>query len=589
MTATSSTQIGGAKTTYTDETGAFRMRALIPGAFEVRAQAPKLSPVVQKDVQVGITAAAELTFIMEVQTTADEVMVVQKAPLVSTTRANVTEDFSSEFVEALPHAGRDNIHRDMLGSVAGSVANRMRGGSANQTIVTQDGFDMGPPGKTISPSLKSSAAFEIQTAGYGADNPTASGGVLNLVTRSGSNKFEFEFNATADSNSLQFFRDERDTRSDTFYYVINPMVAGPIIQDKLWFFINTETHFTQDGRQPDIEGIFRRPPARPADHPEGVDQADLAGDQPEQAVGHHQLRVALRAQPGRRRGHRARGPGGPQDPANLPGRHLGVGAARRPHPAQSGGGDLSSPSTSTPRCCRDNPDCDQIPATVQTFPRQQRLGNSHNHTRTDVYGLQFVNRLEWLPSGKLLGEHSLQIKDRFYTEQEVRKASRPGDRLYELNGPNPLALTTFYANDPRYEEPRFGWFIGTDTLTKNVITLVRQLAAHPPSHLDPVAVSRLRQRQQQRRRRRDRHEHLGAGPGRRLGRHPRRAIGGAGQRQQLCRSGRRGGGPPHHRQPGFAALPLEPGHLGVRQQLRDERRTVAQHHRAALRPLGVRR
>ena len=170
---------------YTDENGAFRMRALIPGTFEVRATAAKLSPVVQKDVQVGITAPAELTFVMEVQTTADEIIVVQKAPLVSTTRANVTEDFSSEFVEALPHRGRDNIHRDMLGSVAGSVANRMRGGAANQTIVTQDGFDMGPPGKTISPSLKSSAAFEIQTAGYGADNPTASGGVLNLVTRSG--------------------------------------------------------------------------------------------------------------------------------------------------------------------------------------------------------------------------------------------------------------------------------------------------------------------------------------------------------------------------------------------------------------------
>ena len=80
---------------------------------------------------------------MEVKTTAEEVTVVQKAPLVSTTKPNVSEEFGNDFVEALPHHTRDNIHRDMLGSVAGSVGNRMRGGGANQTLVTQDGFDMG--------------------------------------------------------------------------------------------------------------------------------------------------------------------------------------------------------------------------------------------------------------------------------------------------------------------------------------------------------------------------------------------------------------------------------------------------------------
>ncbi len=213
ITATSPTQIGGTKVTYTDVEGAFNLRALIPGTFEVRASAPNMASLVQKDVKVGITSAAELNLMMEVKTTQEEVTVVQKAPVVSTTKPNVTEDFSNDFVEALPHHTRDNIHRDMLGSVAGAVGNRMRGGGANQTLVTQDGFDMGVPGRVISPAFKSTAAFEIQTAGYGADNPTAPGGMLNLVTRSGSNKFEFEFNATADADQLRFFRDNVDTRA----------------------------------------------------------------------------------------------------------------------------------------------------------------------------------------------------------------------------------------------------------------------------------------------------------------------------------------------------------------------------------------
>ena len=152
IVATSSTQIGGPKVAYTNDEGSFRIRALIPGVFEVKATAATLRTVVQKDVRVGITAPAELSLVMEVMTTVEEVKVLEKSPLVSTTKPNLREEFSNDFVESLPHHGRDNIHRDMLGSVAGSMSNRMRGGMANQTIVTQDGFDMGPPGKTISPA-----------------------------------------------------------------------------------------------------------------------------------------------------------------------------------------------------------------------------------------------------------------------------------------------------------------------------------------------------------------------------------------------------------------------------------------------------
>src|SRR4051812_33303546 len=48
VTATSPTQIGGAKNAYTDDEGAFRLRQLIPGTFEVRASGPKLRTLLQK-------------------------------------------------------------------------------------------------------------------------------------------------------------------------------------------------------------------------------------------------------------------------------------------------------------------------------------------------------------------------------------------------------------------------------------------------------------------------------------------------------------------------------------------------------------
>jgi hypothetical protein len=470
VSATSSTQIGGEKIGFTNDEGSFRIRSLIPGTFEIKVTAPGLQPLIQKDIRVGITAPVELNLQMDVKTAVEEIKVVQKAPLVSTSRPNVAEEFGSEFVEALPHHARDNIHRDMLGSVAGAVSNRMRGGSANQTIVTQDGFDMGPPGKTISPALKSSAAFEIQTAGYGADNPTAAGGILNLVTRSGSNKFEFEFNATAESNSLQFFRDSRDPRSDTYYYVINPMIAGPIIKDKLWFFFNTETHITQDGRQRDAEGVLADPIPKKRFIQKGSTKLtwQVTSRNKLSGIVNYELPNEI---------NRVDGLGVEQDAQET--RHtqrifLGFiweSVLRDDLIFRSQIGGTYLPEHIYPGRCDTEPvTCDNIPSITQTFPRSLKLQNDNNHTRTDVYGLQLVNQVDWFVESKTFGEHNVQVKDRFYAEQEIRKVSHPGDALYEINGNTPAAMTTYYANDPRYEPARYGWFIGTDNLMKNVVT-----------------------------------------------------------------------------------------------------------------------
>jgi hypothetical protein len=472
VTATSPTQIGGTKVAYTNEEGSFRMRALIPGTFEVQASAPTLQTVIQKDVRVGITAPAEVNLVMQVETAVEKVTVVQKAPLVSTTKPNVKEEFDADFVESLPHATRDNIHRDMLKSVPGVVINRMRGGSANQTLFTQDGFDMRTPGGGgISPALKTTAAFEVQTAGYGADNPAASGGIMNLVTRSGSNKWEFEFNATADASYLRFFRDARDSRVDTFYYVLNPMVSGPIIKDKLWFFFNTETHLTSDGRAPDIEGVFADPAPRERFIQKGSVKLtwQITPRNKLSAITNYELPYEINRVDGLGIAPEAqeirftqRWFGGLIWESLLSDKML----------LRSQVGTTFIPEHIYPSLCKTEPDeCDHRIPYLQTSPRTQRWGNHNNHTLTDILSFQAVNHLDYFAESKLLGEHNFQLKDRFYTERETRRQSRPGDKQIELNGLENLAETTYYSNDPRYEPERFGWWINFHTLTKNTITL----------------------------------------------------------------------------------------------------------------------
>jgi hypothetical protein len=469
VTATSPTQIGGAKTVYTSDEGTFRIRQLFPGTFELRASASKLKTVIQREIKVGITAPAEVNIVMEVDSGGvEEVKVVEKAPTVSTTTSNVKEVYDLDFVEAMPFNSRDQVFNQMVGQIGGAVGTRVRGGAGNQTIFTQDGFDM----RDQYPVTKASAAYEIQSAGYGADNATASGGLVNLVTKTGSNKFEFEFNATGENDALRFGKDNRDGRGN-YYYVLNPAIAGPIIRDKLWYAFTAEAHFLGRGRDPDIEGIL--PPPLP--YQKGINKGTLKltwqmttrnklsflsnFDSAWERNMREGLGIEQEAQQNRR--------------AGLSGLWgliweslLTDDLVFRTQAAYS-----RRPQHWYPWNCESNPvNCEHIPMVVQKYPRRVESASAPEHRREDLHVYQAFSQLQWFVSNKLLGEHSVVLKNQFYTEQETRRFSRPGDTLYELNGPGVKeAKTTYYSNDPRFENPRYGWWIATDTIFRNNLSL----------------------------------------------------------------------------------------------------------------------
>ena len=208
---------------YTNEEGSFRFAAVEPGVFQLDASAPNMQTVVQKGVNVGINSPAEVNMVMEVKTATEEIKVVERPPVVSTTSVNLKSEFDQDFLASMPMNSRDSIHDQFLNSVGGAVNTRVRGAGSNQIVYTQDGFDMKNQGST----LKAVSAYEIQTGGYGAENPVAPGGLMNLVTKSGSNKLEFDLNMTADADQLRFFRDSTDSRGPNSFYVDQSRRLGP--------------------------------------------------------------------------------------------------------------------------------------------------------------------------------------------------------------------------------------------------------------------------------------------------------------------------------------------------------------------------
>jgi hypothetical protein len=468
VTASSDTQIGGKKTAYTNEEGGFRFPQLIPGKFQVKAEAPKLQTVVQDNIAVGINSPAEINMVMEVAATkVEEIKVLDKAPVVSTTTANVKETFDVDMVDSMPHDNRDVIFQQVTNYTAGTIrGGRIRGGGGTQTLYMMDGFNM----LRQFPTVKASAAYEIQTAAYGAENATAPGGVVNLVSRSGSNKFEFELGGTFDHSNLNLFRDEGDARGTSHFYVLNPTISGPIIKDKLWYSANVEFLHRQTARDPDVEGILPDPLPELRYWYKGT--ITLAW----QMTSRSKLRSVTNFDEYWR--VNTEGLGWDRDAQGRTFQHkyftglIWETLLTDWMVFRSQAGLIGITNDIRPISCFDSPDtCDHIPSIQQRFPRNYRYGNRNSRTADNAYSLQFINRLEFFLNSKALGEHHVQLKDNLITQQDNFRRSVPGDFNYELNGTVPDARIEFFSNDPRVDPGRHGWFITATNSLRNTLSL----------------------------------------------------------------------------------------------------------------------
>ena len=421
---------------------------------------------------------------MEVASTkVEEVKVVEKAPLVSTSTPNVNEVFDVDFVANMPHDNRDVVFQQITNYAAGAIrGGRVRGGAANQTILMMDGFNM----LRQFPTMKSAAAYEIQTAAYGAENAIAPGGVVNLATKSGSNKFEFELNATADDSALTFFKKDFDSKRHSFFYVVNPTVSGPILKDKLWYSANVEILTRTTGRDLDPNDILPEPLPEHRYWHKGTVKLTWQMTARNKLQQRDQLRRVLDEEPRAAR-HRRRGPAQLPVEELLQRPDLGEPADRQPHLPQPG----RRQQHRAPRLAgavRDRPRPLRLRALAGCRPSPARLvyGNANLHDRTRTYSFQFDNRLECSSNAKALGEHHIQLQDKFMTQGDCQRplgarairctsgSERPGQRA---RGAHRLTTRT----TPGLSRHATGWFFTTATATRNALSLSDRF--RPTRHL----------------------------------------------------------------------------------------------------------
>jgi hypothetical protein len=466
LVARSETQIGGPKVAYSNAEGFFRIPALQPGVFEVGASAPRLRAIIQKGVQVGVNAPADVLVMMEVETDVEQVKVIERAPVVSTTSASVKEVFDADFVDGLPMAkrtGYGGFLRDTVPGIAegGAVASisdwtvRARGANLNQNAFMLEGFLVN--GQKV--TLNSLAAMEVQSAASGAENAGAPGVTVNMVTQSGSNNYVLDVATWHEDSGLRLFQEPSDPGNQVRTSFINPAFSGPIIKDKLWFYLNTEARGNWTERDPDPSGLMPTPPPRFYWNTRGTLKLTWQVN-PRNKIqsftllnreGWHNFREgydsAKEAQIRRDWFDYFTG----VTWESLVGSSLFF---------KSQIGYQRFFRTDKPEMCVSEPDlCLTVQPREQLSPRRTYLGNYDRINQLVDSSVEFTNTLDWFGSHRWLGEHNVKVLSRYITRLYRTTDGVPGDAKEIFDGPLPSRRIEYFSNDPRRGEGRQGYWV----------------------------------------------------------------------------------------------------------------------------------
>jgi len=253
----------------TDDQGRFKVVNLQPGIYAVSITSPGFSPYSNERVVVEVGRETTLEALLSIGAVTGSVDVSAEAPVINTTQQDFSTNINQTSINELPINGRRASSFVLLtpGAVPdgdfGLVSFRGISGLLNNSTVdggnNNQAFFAEEAGRTrISSSISQAAVreFQVNTSNYSAEYGRAAGGVVNTVTKSGSNNFH--------GGLFYYLRDnELGARNPRGF---NPLtgealkpidrrhqfggtIGGPIVQDKLFFF------FSYDQQKRDFPAI----------------------------------------------------------------------------------------------------------------------------------------------------------------------------------------------------------------------------------------------------------------------------------------------------------------------------------------------
>jgi len=258
----------GSRSAVTDSDGAYRFVAVDPGTYTVTADLPGFRPRRQENIDVSIAKTADVNFALAVGGVTENVEVIAEAPVVDVASSAVDNSLSQDLLFNIP-IRPDNAATDLLNYLPGINSGSAFGANEDYgNALLLDGVD------TRDPSAGSAWTFfnfnlveEVQVGGLGApaEFGAYTGAVVNTLTKSGGNQYSglFDVYWTKESfygdNISQEFIDQNPTLADPSVTEkkldLTAQLGGPIIKDKLFFFVSAQRFEVTDNPSGAIESV----------------------------------------------------------------------------------------------------------------------------------------------------------------------------------------------------------------------------------------------------------------------------------------------------------------------------------------------
>jgi hypothetical protein len=238
-----------------DGQGGYSARQLPPGTYAVTVQAGGFGKVEDKDVSITVGGQVELPITLAVATGKEVVEVSSQAELVETSRTSTTDTIGQRRIDNLPINGRNYINFTLTDSqvvrdnapntgAAPTSGLNMSGQRARSNLVNVDGADAtdnGVNGVRSTVSQEAVQEFQIITNNYASEYGRAAGGVVNIITRSGSNDFHGDVYGYLRNRNFQAVN-PFSTVSNPAYTRVQAGAAfgGPIKKDKTYYYFSYE-------------------------------------------------------------------------------------------------------------------------------------------------------------------------------------------------------------------------------------------------------------------------------------------------------------------------------------------------------------
>jgi outer membrane receptor protein involved in Fe transport len=274
-----SPNLQGSRTATTGPDGRYRFVSLPPGSYKVTANLSGFGAV-QKNATVNLDSTATVNLQMQLATK-ESVTVTGEAPLIDTASTTTGTNYSAKVIDKLP-VGRNyasivlsqpGTQQDKGETQGRALAISIYGTTSAENLFLIDGVNTtnvikGFQGKAINTEFIQEV--EVKTGGYQAEYGRATGGVINVVTKSGGNEFHGDgfgyYNSPGMSSKQKFQTTAAYSQSgdalNTPGNIITPQdrreggvdLGGYALKDRIWFYGAFDRTLTDDNIQP-LTGI----------------------------------------------------------------------------------------------------------------------------------------------------------------------------------------------------------------------------------------------------------------------------------------------------------------------------------------------